>query len=185
MPQTTVLAMPGWRLEFLRCRQCWSHALHRLTPAGPVELMRSSEGGENEIWPASPPFQELHVHRTAPPLQAALLVGRAGRSHWSASIELDHAADAIRFDVACRIHARPHRLGSCYSLHAAWLLNGNELLFEGVARLQARFIEVEDSGNDGRIALRPAMSELAPPYPKTVRWQYRLDALHAAPPRLA
>jgi hypothetical protein len=42
-------------------------------------------------------------------------VGLAGRSHFSASIAPDpQVADAIRFEIACRLHEPPLWLGSTY-----------------------------------------------------------------------
>jgi len=41
----------------------------------------------------------------------ALLVGMAGRSHWSLSVEPIAGRAAFLFDAACRLHARPTWLG--------------------------------------------------------------------------
>lgn len=67
-------------------------------------LLESIEGGPSEPWPASPPFQSLHTEGRPAERQVALLVGMAGKSHWSASVEVDPADACIRFDVACRQH---------------------------------------------------------------------------------
>src|SRR5262245_46882266 len=45
---------------------------------------------------------------------AALLVGMAGRSHWSGSIEATPASAEIVFDLACRHSGAPQELGSRY-----------------------------------------------------------------------
>ena len=70
-------------------------------------------------WPASPVLVELS--RVSVPRgdaaggQAVVGVGLAGRSHFSASIAPDpHVADAIRFEIACRLHESPGWLGSTY-----------------------------------------------------------------------
>lgn len=175
MPPTTVLATPGWRLEFHRHNDRWGHAVCRGTPGGFVELLHSIEGHAGQSWPASPPLQELHVQRTAPAVHAALLLGRAGRSHWSASIAIDEGADAIRFDVACRIHERPVWLGCSYRLCQAWTAAEEGLMLAGIVRLVAHFIHVENDSKDGslpKLLLRAPDSHT--PYPQTVRWQYAL-----------
>jgi hypothetical protein len=47
--------------------------------------------------------------------EAIVGVGLAGRSHFSASIASDpHAADVIRFEIACRLHEPPGWIGSTY-----------------------------------------------------------------------
>jgi hypothetical protein len=53
--------------------------------------------------------------------RVALLVGMAGRSHWSLAAELTTSAatERLTLDVACRFSARPERLGSRYRLGAA------------------------------------------------------------------
>jgi hypothetical protein len=70
-------------------------------------------------WPASPVLVELS--RVSVPRgdaaggQALVGVGLAGRSHFSASIAPDpHVADAIRFEIACRLHEPPGWIGSTY-----------------------------------------------------------------------
>jgi hypothetical protein len=67
-------------------------------------------------WPASPVLVELsrvEVPRAGTP--AIVGVGLAGRSHFSASITPDpRAADALRFEIACRLHEPPVWLGSTY-----------------------------------------------------------------------
>ena len=65
-------------------------------------------------WPASPVLVELsRVHTAGGP--AIVGVGLAGRSHFSACITPDAGSpDAIRFEVACRLHEAPGWLGSTY-----------------------------------------------------------------------
>jgi hypothetical protein len=70
-------------------------------------------------WPASPVLVELSrvgaTRAGASGGPAIVGVGLAGRSHFSASITPDpHASDAIRFEIACRLHEAPVWLGSTY-----------------------------------------------------------------------
>lgn len=178
MERTAVLATAGWRLEFRLNGGRFEHVVCRLKGGRFVELIRSLEGPEQHEWPVSPPFQELQVQRSPSGVHAALLVGRAGRSHWSASIELVEAADLVRFDVAGRIHEQPSWLGSCYTLNQAWKLVGGALLLGGEARLVADSLEVQEPQSPGTPAiLRLAASPAPPPYPQTVRWKYSLVPL--------
>lgn len=95
-------------------------------PSDPLEetlLLESLEGTNSEDWPASPPWQQLDWHSLPGRGQAALLVGLAGRSHWSASIEPVKCGWVL--DIACRVKSAPQgcrlatRLGSSYRLVAA------------------------------------------------------------------
>jgi hypothetical protein len=66
-------------------------------------ILQSVEGSPSEAWPASPPWQSLHLESRSDGRQLALLVGMAGKNHWSASIELDPAKAQVHFDIACRV----------------------------------------------------------------------------------
>src|SRR5687768_16641761 len=68
-----------------------------------VALLKSVEGSPDEVWPISPPCQQVHFEERLGRLQIALAVGMAGTSHWSMSVELDPARGRITFDVACRV----------------------------------------------------------------------------------
>jgi len=77
-------------------------------------VFESIEGTPEEDWPPSPPLQELHLEARPDGKQLALLVGMAGTSHWSLSVEFDAAAGTAVFDVACRVKRAPGGLGSRY-----------------------------------------------------------------------
>ena len=74
-------------------------------------LLASREGNGEELWPASPVLQAIQVDTTGG-RQVAMLVGMAGRSHWSVAVELDTALSRLRFDVACRVKDEPPAGGS-------------------------------------------------------------------------
>jgi len=97
---------------------------HRVT-AGEANIWTSLDGpcppAHDPRWPASPVLVELS--RVTLPRgdvageqsMAIVGVGLAGRSHFSASIAPDsRMADAIRFEIACRVHEPPGWLGSTY-----------------------------------------------------------------------
>jgi hypothetical protein len=99
----------GLRVEFQWRGDRYGQVISLVEPGGPVELggkvmpvLESVEGLPSEAWPASPPLQSLNFHDVPGGNRAALLVGMAGRSHWSASIEAVTGQAIIRFDIACR-----------------------------------------------------------------------------------
>lgn len=127
----------------------------------------SVEGSPEQDWPASPPFQSLHIEQRDEGRTLALLVGMAGKSHWSASIEIDDQADCLLFDVACRARGcQAGSLGSTY--RAAEGAVGDPLAIElghrfGPATLESKASEsrvVAEIDTDGN--------------PQTIRWDYRL-----------
>lgn len=86
--------------------------------------LTSREGLDESPWPPSPPLQQVHVETRPGGIVVALAVGMAGRSHWSASFELDPHSSSMACDVACRCNLLPERLGSNYQVHSpvAWRL---------------------------------------------------------------
>jgi hypothetical protein len=81
-------------------------------------VLESHEGTDEEHWPPSPPFQQLHVeHRKEG--DVVLLVGMAGRSHWSAAVDVSPDGKSLRFDVAVRVQVSAERLRSDYEVKDA------------------------------------------------------------------
>jgi hypothetical protein len=72
----------------------------------------SLEGAPGEAWPPSPALQQLSFQPGVSGGQCALLVGMAGKSHWSLSVETNESS--LVFDVACRVQESPERLRSTY-----------------------------------------------------------------------
>lgn len=52
-----------------------------------TDVLSSVEGSPLDAWPASPPLQSLHFESRPGNRELALLVGMAGKSHWSVSID--------------------------------------------------------------------------------------------------
>jgi len=99
------LASDKLRVRFVFCEDRYAHEVQVADGADWRCLLRSVEGSPLEAWPASPPLQSLHMEDRGGNQRLALLVGMAGNSHWSASIELDTATSCARFDIACRVRA--------------------------------------------------------------------------------
>ncbi|MBS0211541.1 MAG: hypothetical protein JSS27_21575 [Planctomycetes bacterium] len=106
-------------VEFVRQADRVGHRLlYQVAADWVVPVFQSIEGSPDERWPASPALQHLHFETQAG-RRVALLVGMAGRSHWSASVSTDEAGEALIFDIACRLHSPAERLGSEYRA-ATW-----------------------------------------------------------------
>lgn len=143
-------------------------------------LLESMEGGPDEEWPSSPPLQSLHTQQCGHDGRVALLVGMAGRSHWSAAVTLDDSPRGARvsFDMACRVHALPPLLGSRYRL--AENVNcdpqhGKLISPAGVCRLEiddTDRLQVMGSGDANWIDIRPG--GLKESLPATLRWKYAI-----------
>ena len=144
----------GLRVVFEKRGDRWQHRIERVNGAAAVTVLQSSEGMATDDWPASPPFQELSQETLPDGRTVLFLVGRAGTSHWSASIEASQEPPQLIFDIACRHTQPPARLGSAYSA-----------LAEGLA-LEALLGQYAES------AVMP--DTIATRLPGTTRWKYRV-----------
>jgi len=130
-------------------------------------LLESMEGTPDDDWPVSPALRELHFEDRADGRRLALLVGMAGRSHWSLSVELDAARGQLVFDVACRLRSPPARLGSRYRLSAGSAeCPQTPLTIESIDGQSARLVMMAD----GELVVEPP--RFAGPWPSTIRWRY-------------
>lgn len=159
----------------------FGHTVEADSADGRRRLLHSVEGGL-EAWPPSPPFQELHLHSGAAGRLMALLVGRGGQSHWSASVELDPAAGRIVWDIACRVQQPPRWLGSTYQTDSSALGHAGPAA-DRLGRPGDRPWQLRaESGPDAAARLEAADDRLrliplnvAGPWPTTVRWRYVLE----------
>lgn len=128
-------------------------------------LLESIEGTSGEIWPASPPFQSLRMETLTDGRRVALLVGMAGQSYWSASVEAVPGEMAIRFDVACRTAGDAAALGSSYRVFSE--------IVRAVPQPIAGELSRVETDASGSIRIRPAVVTTKT---STVRWKYSLQA---------
>ncbi len=171
-----LLAAGQLRAKFVRRGDRVAHTIELAVGDEAVAMLESCEGSALERWPASPPVQELErgpgasasqSRKTVTP-QVAWLIGRAGASHWSASVEA-HADGSITFDVACRLREAPTWLGSRYRVLESVASSG--LAVEALEG--CRLVTAADSQANSLVSI--AADVPADSSPQTVRWRYRLS----------
>ncbi len=147
--------------------------------AGGQRWLESIEGTASESWPASPALQSLHVEERGRDIRVALLVGMAGGSHWSMSVEADASRGQLTFDVACRTRDVPAFLGSSYRAFAQpaavrddgglrWSFGKEELELE----LDTSAGQTRAECLAERLTIVPGLIAVAGP--RTYRWRYCL-----------
>lgn len=174
MMRSVTLEAGRVRARFQRTADRFEHAIEVQSADGRwISIAKSAEGDAYDLWPASPPFQELHVEQRGE-MQVALLVGNAGKSHWSGSIEAHVSDEKLVFDVACRAREAPQWLGSTYQMVESNQLSGGfRPRFEAAAEATA----VQTDGSRVRVApidMADAVkgNSASHAWPKTIRWQY-------------
>lgn len=107
------------RVEFVWRGDRFGHVLSMGDDVGPfIPLMESVEGDAGDASPPSPPLQSLSLETLPDGRRVALLVGMAGRNHWSASIEPIAGTAALEFDLACKTSGLSCELASNYRIVA-------------------------------------------------------------------
>jgi hypothetical protein len=155
------------RVQFIHRGDRYCHAILAVDLTGHEHpLLESIEGTANDDWPPSPPLQSLSIEELAPGRRAALLLGMAGRSHWSASIEAVPGQAALIFDIACRTVDKRGPLGSVYRVFAE--TNSHVAIEPELDCVANR--DVKD-----RIAIVPTVALGA----TTTRWKYRVGLARA------
>lgn len=166
----------------------FGHVVERWTGSGWQTVLESIEGAPSDVWPPSPALQSLQLEERAGG-KVALLVGMAGRSHWSASVEADSGSGRLVFDIACRVTQEPAWLGSRYRL-GEWSGAGDpwprtsdqSSAIRGQTSEQRPLIEAMDSAAvdwpPEEVLVRPAAA--SEELPRTVRWRYSIPTKAAA-----
>ncbi len=170
------------RVRFAMANDRYAHEVWLADGATWVKVLSSLEGSPNEPWPESPALQSLHMEGDRQGQPTALLVGMAGKSHYSLSASLDAAAKCIRFDVACR--AGGSQIGPLGSRYRVWqsveshddrhAILASAMPAEASVELeicqQLGSARMEAHGDTiGVVAEKPSES-----LPHTVRWGYTL-----------
>jgi hypothetical protein len=165
MPSTTIesISRSGQRLrlEFIWLGDRYGHRVSRIDASGAIQpLLESIEGSANDDWPPSPPLQSLTFEKLAGDRPVALLLGMAGNSHWSASMETVADQAALIFDLACRHAANPGHLGSRY-----------RRLTVSADQFSIRGELASVCHHEGQIDLKPAAEAIS----GTTRWRFTLN----------
>ncbi len=170
----------GFRVDFGWREDRYGHQIATVHDPDKPILFVAELGGGRADWPDSPPLQQISWMETTPGRRIALLVGMAGKSHWSVSIETDPSEVGLLFDVACRVHRFPEWLGTTYrcscpvrleSPHVAQFTAGGvdgRITTELTDGTQRAAIEI----NEACLSIKPALDGVCAPH--TVRWKYRI-----------
>jgi hypothetical protein len=169
---SAMLTTPLLELRFERCGDRFRHQVGLAGGLGSDVVLRSIEGQPDDEWPPSPPLQSMHLATDPNGRRRLMLVGMAGSSHWSMTVEAEVAHDRFHFDVACRVREQPHYLGSRYDA----LTNSSGL----GDRIIAVAVPPAVVKNESCTIVLPRPQPLAE-LPITIRWQYSIVAAnHAA-----
>ncbi len=160
-------------IEFRRAADRYAHQVFSGHGGGRRLLLESVEGDGEHPWPASPPLQELHIERQADGRQVALLVGRAGRSHWSLSVE--PFENRLVFDAACRLSGNAEWLGSSYRAAVNVDVAGGLVTLAG-GNLRMVSAEVDGASLNADADIVQIHAACAAPGPRTARWRYMIES---------
>jgi hypothetical protein len=169
---SATLGTAALRVDFQRCGDRYAHQISHHLSDGTGGLMISQEGSSEDAWPPSPALQSLHLETRPDGTKTAMLVGMAGRSHWSMSVEADVQQNRLLFDVACRVHEPPGWLGSTYNMCAG----GKNLPLDRLALAAwhggqaGEEIAVQIDRLSGSV--RISAPQAAGTFPHTIRWRY-------------
>lgn len=186
MTETQFIEAIGTDDTGLRATLVWdsdrfTHHVDWVAGSQSFRLLESIEGDGQQAWPPSPALQQLTIEPRSGRRQVALLVGMAGQSHWSVSIENEPRERRLTFDVACRIPEASDQLGSQYRTgsqvnllapdHGAELTVAGrccQLMLESTGRGESDLLEF----NDG--VLKIVATQQLDTFPDTLRWKYSL-----------
>lgn len=176
MSESMLLSAGNLRVEFWREGDRYRHQIALDLRGTTRPWLASVEGAADDPWPPSPPLQELHIEVRPGDKQVALLVGRAGRAHWSLSLEIDRSRETLLFDVACRCASSANHLQSSYRALDGALRDGTErIAFSGyelcLLEGELRF----DDGGAG-FSIGPGRGVCEAAAIQTFRWRYQIGA---------
>jgi hypothetical protein len=170
----------GLRVAFAWSDGRWEHIVGAFQDGELLWVLRSVEGNAEQDFPPSPPLQQLHRTDLPDGRVALLLVGMAGRSHWSMSCEVEPGRARILFDVACRaVPACRATLGTAYQISTVVpTVDDSQITWrqgEGHRATMRGLPSTPDASPcsfcivDRCLTIRPAASEQIP-----IRWRYEL-----------
>ena len=179
----------GLSIRFVWHVDRYAHTIALVEAGRIVPVLASVEGADDDLWPPSPPLQSLNLQEEATGGRAALLVGMAGRNHWSMSAvatggERSSDPPTIVLDVACRLHQQGEALASAYrSMVAAAVEPAGQVARLDIAGCRCELEMLSAGDATGSLQTSEAgLSIMAPPdespsessSPTTIRWKYRV-----------
>ncbi len=176
----------GVRVAFQQVAPRIVHRIGLVTRSGVQWVLASVEGDSHEPFPPSPPLQQLAIETPPGGRTTALLLGMAGRNHWSVAAESHPLDRRVQFDVACRAQvAGPDLLHSVYRMSIPCHLSDDRTVARWVDRdwcLQC----VAGSHADGATTLRVEEDRLvigpaAGGQALTHRWHYTFTCCEFRP----
>ena len=151
------------RLEFIWRTDRYAQRISLIDAAAVIQpLLESIEGTPIDPWPPSPPLQSLTIETRPDGRCVALLLGMAGGSHWSASIEAVAGKAELIVDIACRHGANPGTLGSRY-----------QRLTDSTDQLQIRADSATVSHQESVVDIQPSDAAVSA---TNTRWRFTLCA---------
>lgn len=171
------------RATFLWQRDRYTHRIEVLDRGRATVCLTTDEGNADDPWPPSPPLQQYSMEAGGGGKDVVLLVGMAGKSHWSASVEGDTTTASLVFDMACRVARRPYWLGSTYRADLPIALEPPQAPSAVVGDRPVKLIvEPEDAicsasvtQQSKHVSVIAPLLDALPPF--TVRWKYRIRLL--------
>lgn len=164
----------GLRVTFVWHRDRYAHTIAVVRGDHITPVLASGEGTEFDDWPPSPALQDLSIEHRGDDQSVALLVGMAGTSHWSLSIEATKSESTLVFDVACRVTDKPRQMGSLYRTMIRADIESLTAKFNDFCQLALLEIDQQPSleltATDDGVAL--ALSEIQIDSSATIRWKY-------------
>lgn len=176
MNQIIRLSARGIGVHFWHAGDRYGHQVASDTASEQTVWLSSVEGAADASWPPSPPLQELHLEDRPDGKRVALLVGRAGRAHWSLSVEADSIRQSLLFDVACRSLSGAEQMRSSYRLPDGCRREDNRLLF---SCHELCLLEGEMQFDGAELSIGPRRDMPAADKVRTFRWRYRIEPANA------
>lgn len=152
----------GLRVVYSFQTDRWQHRIDQVNNERAIPAWQSVEGSAHDDWPCSPALQDLSLETLPDGRQVIFLVGKAGTSHWSASIEAVAEPPQLIFDLACRHGATPGQLGSRYELLAS---------DAAIQFTQSDLASTQVASVDNAFQIAPQLTPDPKPQ-QTTRWKY-------------
>lgn len=160
----------GLILEFQKLADRYAHSIVLRNSDFELSRLQSVEGTDTESWPPSPPCQQLSIEQQDAG-DVALLVGMAGKSHWSMSVQAridEEMGPLLEFDIACRLG---NGVDSIDWLGSTYQVEGKEPLCWQKRNTLRDHVELTHSEGILKFVAQPQNDK-----PKTVRWGFLLHA---------